>query len=92
MTELSLKAEFARQAPTRTIDLVPSGSHEVVAIERGESSKIKSISAILTLHRRGLTLLKAKRSIETAMEQGRVVVGVPVVESVGVLAASRTMR
>jgi hypothetical protein len=44
------------------------------------------------LHRRGLTLLKAKRSIETAMEQGRVVVGVPVVESVGVLAASRTMR
>jgi DNA-binding XRE family transcriptional regulator len=83
---MSSKEEFARRAPTRAIDLVPSGSTEVVAIERGEWSKIKSISAILALRRRGLTLLKAKRSIETATEEGRVVVGVPVVESVDVLA------
>jgi DNA-binding XRE family transcriptional regulator len=86
MTELSLKERFARLGRTQVIDLVPSGSPEVLAIERGEWSKIKSISAILTLRRRGLTLLKAKRSIETAMEQGRVVVGVPVVESIDVLA------
>ena len=86
MTELSLKERFARLGPTQAIDLVSSGSPEVVAIERGEWSKIKSISAIIALRRRGLTMLEAKRSIETAMERGRVVVGVPVVESVDVLA------
>jgi hypothetical protein len=36
MTKLSLKAQFAQRAPTRAIDLVPSGSPEVVEIERGE--------------------------------------------------------
>ncbi len=86
MTELSLKEEFARRVPTRAIDLVRSGSPEVVAIERGEWGKIRTIDAIFALRRRGLTMLKAKRSIEAAVEQGRVVVGVPVVESVDVLA------
>jgi putative transcriptional regulator len=86
MTELSLKERFARLGPTRAIDLVPSGSPEVVAIERGEWPGIRSIDAIFALRRRGLTMLKAKRAIEAALDEGRVVVGVPVVESVDVLA------
>jgi hypothetical protein len=85
MTELSLKERFARLGRTQAIDLVPSGSPEVVAIEREEWSKVRSIDAILALRRRGLTMLKAKRAIEAAMENGRVVVGVPVVESADVL-------
>src|SRR5271156_3366736 len=84
MTQSSLKEEFARTVPTRAIDLVPSGSPEVVAIERGEWGNICKIDAIFALRRRGLTMLKAKRAIEAAVEQGRVIVGVPVVESVDV--------
>jgi hypothetical protein len=86
MTELSLKAQFAQRVPTRAVDLVLSGSPEVVEIERGEWGKIRTIDAIFALRRRGLTMLKAKRAIEAAMDEGRVVVGVPVVESVDVLA------
>jgi hypothetical protein len=86
MTRSSLKEELARTAPTRAIDLVPSGSPEVVAIERGEWGGIRTIEAIFALRRRGLTMLKAKRAIEAALERGRVIVGVPIVESPDILA------
>lgn len=86
MTKLSLKERFAQMVPTRAIDLVPSGSPEVVAIERGPWGGIRTIDAIFSLRRRGLTMLKAKRTIEAAVEQGSVVVEVPVVESAETLA------
>jgi putative transcriptional regulator len=86
MTDLSLKERLARLGPVRDINLVPSGSPEVVAIERGPWGKIRTIDAIFALRRRGLTMLKAKRAIEAAVEVGRVVVEVPVVESVETLA------
>jgi hypothetical protein len=85
MTELSLRERFARRVPTRAIDLVSSGSPEVVSIERGDWAGLKTISAIFALRRRGVPMLDAKRSIEAAMEQGRVVVDVPTVESVEIL-------
>src|SRR5277367_4650768 len=69
MTELSLKAQFAQRVPTRAIDLVLSGSPEVVEIERGEWGKIRTTDAIFALRRRGLTMLKAKRAIEAAMDE-----------------------
>ncbi|HLH48982.1 MAG TPA: helix-turn-helix domain-containing protein [Roseiarcus sp.] len=48
--------------------------------------RVKTIDAILALRRRGLSMLKAKRAIEAAVNEGRIVLTVPVVESVGALA------
>jgi DNA-binding transcriptional regulator YiaG len=85
--ELSLKEKFARLGPTLAIDPVQSGSPEVLVLTRAADwERIKTVFAILALRRRGLTMLKAKRAIEAAMEAGKVVLTVPVVESVSALA------
>jgi hypothetical protein len=47
---------------------------------------VKTIDAILALGRRGLPMLKAKRRIETALNECKVVLTIPMVESVGAMA------
>jgi DNA-binding transcriptional regulator YiaG len=83
--ELSLREKFARLGQTKAIDLVPSGSPEVLVLTRAADwERIKTVFAILALRRRGLAMLKAKRAIEAAMETGKVVL--TAVESVSALA------
>ena len=87
MTKSALKEKFERLGPTRAVDLVRSGSSEVVALKpAADLRRIKTIDAILAVRRRGLSMLKAKRAIEAAMSDGRAVLSVPMVESVGALA------
>jgi len=87
MTKSALKEKFARLGPTQVVDLVRSGSSEVAALApSSDLRRVKTIEAILALRRRGLSMLKAKRAIETASKEGKVVLTVPVVDSVAALA------
>src|ERR1700712_3929496 len=73
-----LKARFERLGPTLAIDLVQSGSPEVVAIRpESEFQNIDTIAAIVLLRRSGLTMLRAKRTIEASLTEGYVLVEVP---------------
>jgi putative transcriptional regulator len=82
-----LTEKFARLGPTLAIDLVQSGSSEVLALTPADDlRRVKTVYAILALRRRGVTMLKAKRAIEAAVDEGRVVLTVPVVENVSALA------
>jgi putative transcriptional regulator len=69
MTESGLKAKFARLGPTQAPAPAPSGSREQMTIRRGvDLHAIDTINAVLLLHHSGLTLLRAKRTIETVMD------------------------
>ena len=87
MTNSSLKARFARLGPALDIDLVRSGSREVVALKPdADLGRTRAIEAILALRRRGLSMLKAKRVVEAALANGGVEATVPIVESLEALA------
>jgi len=79
----SLRALLERAGPIRDIDLVSSGSPVDLVLRLGpDLSKVKTISAIEALARRGVKLLRAKRTIEAVVEQGEAVLHVPIVEDV----------
>ena len=62
---LELRARFAQLGPIRGIDRVPSGSPAAFVLRRPERlDGIRSIDAMLTLARRGISMLRAKRAIE----------------------------
>lgn len=78
----ALKGRFERLGPIQDIDRVSSGLPETLVLRPASSlAKVKTISAIEALAKRGLTLLKAKRTIEAVVEQGESVVHVPMVEN-----------
>ena len=78
MTTFDLKAKFERLGPTLAIDLVPSGSCEIVTIQPGVDLRaVDTIAAILLLRRSGLTMLRSKRAIEASLADGNVLVEVP---------------
>ena len=83
-----LRERFARLGPTRAIDRVCSGSPAVfvlgLADERGD---LRAIDGMLSLARRGMTMLRAKRVIEELIETGRVFVEIPTVEDADALGA-----
>ena len=81
----SLKEQFARLGPVRAVDRVASGSPTDLVLRTSAKSP-KSVLATLALARRGLTLLRAKRTVEAAMEHGEAVMRVPMVEDMAVLA------
>lgn len=81
-----LKSKLARLGPTRTVDRVESGS-AVTLVLRPDGKRQKTIDATESLARRGLSMLKAKRAIEAAIEQGESVVAVPTVEDMRTLAS-----
>jgi putative transcriptional regulator len=86
----SLKERLERLGPVRDVDQVPYGSPVVLSLRpvqsRDPETILKPVSATLALARRGLSLLRAKRTIEEMIETGRAVVLVPKVESKDTLA------
>jgi putative transcriptional regulator len=82
----SLKERFARLGPIRTIDRVSSGSPAVFVLRLPLDGAIpRTIDATLTLARRGMTMLRAKRAVEALLEKGRVFVELPTVEDTAAL-------
>ena len=83
----SLRERFARLGQIRVIDRVTSGSPAVFVLRLlQDGSQPRTIDATHALARRGLTMLRAKRAIETLLEKGRVFVELPIVEDPHVLA------
>ena len=82
-----LKARLARLGPIGDIDRVSSGSPADLVLRPADGlAKVKTISAIEALVRRGPTLLRAKRAVEAMVETGETVLHVPTVEDLGALA------
>lgn len=85
---LSLKERFERLGPSRVLDRVQSGSPAVVALRVGpDPARVKTVAAAISLCRRGITMLRAKRAMEEMLTVGRAVLSLPVVEDSAVLAA-----
>jgi putative transcriptional regulator len=85
MTKSSLKARFARLGPVRAVNRVRSGS-PVDLVLRPARKRIETVSAALALAQRGLSVLRAKRTIEAMIEEGEAVVHLPTVENIAALA------
>ena len=84
----SLKERFARLGPTRVLTPVRSGSPAVLALRPGPvAADIKTVAAAISLAQRGISLLKAKRTLEEALATGRAVVRLPSVDDASALAA-----
>jgi len=82
----SLQERFARLGPIRVVDRVASGSPAVLSLSRkAVDADVASVTATISLTRRGVPMLRAKRAIEEMLESGRVWIEVPMVESVEVL-------
>jgi len=73
-----LKERLERLGPVRAVDQVPFGSPVVLSLRPvPDRARLRTVSATLALARRGLPLLRAKRTIEEMVERGRAVVLVP---------------
>jgi hypothetical protein len=76
-----LRERLERLGPVRDVDRVVSGSPVDLVLRPGpDRAKIKPIAAV-AMARRGMTLLHAKRSIETMLHDGEVAVDLPTVEN-----------
>ena len=91
MTHSKLKERFAQRGQIRAIDRVSSGSSADLVLRPLDAtcavSSVRPIDAALALAKRGLTLLKAKRVVEAAIDAGHATVCVPTVEDLCALAA-----
>lgn len=83
--ESRLKEALGRLGPIRDVDRVPSGSPAALVLRAGAKRDLQTITATLALARRGMTMLRAKRAVEAAM-QGEGVAEVPTVEHLPTLA------
>jgi DNA-binding XRE family transcriptional regulator len=79
MTKSSLRERFARLGPVRDVDRSRSGS-PVEFVLRPARTRIDTISATRVLAKRGLSMLRAKRVIEAAVETGEARVRLPKVD------------
>lgn len=86
MTRSSLRARLERLGPVRDIDRVASGSPEDFLLAGADPGKVDVIAASLSLARRGVSLLKAKRAIEAMLTAGRTYIHLPKVEDTAALA------
>ena len=83
----SLRERFGRLGPVRDVGRVPSGSPAVFVLRLPQNRAVpKTVDATHALARRGLTMLQAKRAVETLVETGSVFVELPTVENAAVLA------
>ena len=82
MTKSSLRERFARLGPVRDVDRSRSGS-PVEFVLRPARARIDTISATRVLAKRGLSMLRAKRAIEAAVETGEACVRLPKVGIAG---------
>lgn len=79
----SLKERLARAGPIRDVGRVRSGSPVDLVLRPGpELAKIKTVAASESLARRGLSLLRAKRTVEAIIDRGEAIIHVPVVDDV----------
>ncbi len=77
----SLRERFARLGQIRAADRVSSGSPGVFVLRpRNENATIRTVDAALTLARRGLPLLRAKRAMEELLADGSSFVELPTVD------------
>ena len=91
MTQSSLREKFARLGPTQAINLVPSGSPEILILSLGpELAHARTIDATYALRRRGVQTIKAKRAVEAAVRGESVALVVPTVENAATLASEMT--
>jgi putative transcriptional regulator len=81
-----LKERLERLGRVRGIDRVASGSPVDLVLRPSPDRELKTIDATMTLARRGMTMLRAKRAIEAMLADGEVAVAAPTVEDFGVLA------
>ena len=87
MTQSTFKERVARLGPGRVRSIVRvSGSPAIVHVVCKSRGRVRVPTAALELARRGLSLLRAKRTIEAALEHGIIAVRLPAVEDRGVLA------
>jgi putative transcriptional regulator len=82
MTKSSLRERFARLGPVRDVDRSRSGS-PVDFVLRPARARIDTVSATRVLAKRGLSMLRAKRAIEAAVETGEARMRLPKVDSAG---------
>lgn len=87
MSQSRLRERIARLGPIRDIDRV-TGSPAVVHLSRKDPGLVKVVSASRELARRGLTLLRAKRTVEAVLELGFTAIRLPAVEDRATLAQS----
>jgi putative transcriptional regulator len=88
----SLRARFERLGPIRAVDRVSSGSPGVFVL-RLHHRKPATVDAALTLARRGLPLLRAKRAMEELMATGDAFVELPAIDDAeAVIAELRAAR
>jgi DNA-binding transcriptional regulator YiaG len=81
-----LKARLERLGPIPAINRARSGSPvNLILRPDGALAKVKAIDATGILARRGVSVVKAKRTIETMVEHGEVRVHVPTVENIKML-------
>jgi len=77
----SLRELFGRAGPIRAIDRVPSGSPVAFILRRVPNNAApKTIDGTLALARRGMPMLRAKRTMEALLTRGKAFVDVPTVE------------
>jgi DNA-binding transcriptional regulator YiaG len=82
-----LKARFAQLGPIRAINRVRSGFPVDLALRPArDPARVRAVEATRSLARRGLTLLRAKRTVEAMVGSGEAVVHLPSVESIAALA------
>lgn len=87
MTRSSLRERFERLGPVRDVPRVPSGSSVAVVLRpAADKARIKAVAATMALAKRGLSLLRAKRTVESLLEQEEIAVCLPTVEDVRALA------
>lgn len=83
MRPSKLKERLAQLGQIRGIDRVSSGSPAAFVLRpSAHSAEVKAVTATEVLARHGLTLLRAKRSIEHMLEEGQITIQVPVVADI----------
>ena len=88
MTRSSLRERLERLGPVRDIDRVPSGSAEDLALSAEvHDDRVDVIAASMSLARRGVSLLKAKRAIEATLGDGQAYIHLPTVDDAATLIA-----
>ncbi len=86
--DLPLRERFARLGPTWGIDRVTCGSPVAIVLSLApEREWPRTIDAMISLARRGVSMLTAKRAVEAVLEHGRTIIELPLVESEQVLLA-----
>ena len=83
----SLREQLGRLGPKRAVDQNLSGSPAIVALRpSSDLGGVRTIPAIQSLHRRGLSVVRAKRAVEAMVDKGLVVIAAPKVENLSALA------